>query len=335
MNRPRPRAKHILHVLPIVLANLGLALTLGACGGKQPPPPAADCPAPEKAADADTEKKSEEFAPPSLDTIPEGPYGDAVRRGQRIITDTQTYAADYAGSAHNCSNCHLYAGQRPGAAPYWAAWGMYPDYRKKTDRIDTMEDRIRGCFEYSMNAQASKAGKAPEAGDPLLADIQAYMRWLATEAPASHELPGRGYATPAKPEGGPSLEAGAEVYASKCAICHGDDGQGMRAEGEALHFPPLWGPEAYNWGAGMHRINTAAGFIQGNMPLGQGGTLTDKEAWDVAAFINSHERPKDPRQVGEVAEADASFHDHDCMYGESAEGGATLGAGATKPAAAV
>lgn len=330
MNRPRPRAEH---ALAFTLTALGLSLSLGACGGK-PPPPAADCPAPERAADAGAEEAPGAFAPPSLDSAPEGPYGDAVRRGALIISDTQTYAADYAGSAHNCSNCHLYAGQRPGAAPYWAAWGMYPDYRKKTGRIDTLEDRIRGCFVYSMNAQASKAGRAPEAGDPLLADIQAYMRWLATEAPTNHAMEGRGYPTPAKPEGGPSLAAGAEVYASKCAICHGEDGQGMRSEdgGDALHFPPLWGPDAYNWGAGMHRINTAAGFIQGNMPLGQGGTLSDKEAWDVAAFINSHERPKDPRQEGEIAAADSAYHDHDCMYGEAAEGGAILGAGATKPA---
>ena len=62
-------------------------------------------------------------------------------------------------------------------------------------------------------------------------------------------------------------------------------------------FPALWGKDSYNWGAGMHRINTAAGFIQHNMPLGRGETLSDQEAWDVAAYINSHERPQDPRLI--------------------------------------
>ena len=31
------------------------------------------------------------------------------------------------------------------------------------------------------------------------------------------------------------------------------------------------------------------------MPLGKSGTLSEQEAWDVAAFMNSHERPQDPR----------------------------------------
>lgn len=36
----------------------------------------------------------------------------------------------------------------------------------------------------------------------------------------------------------------------------------------------------------MHRINTAAGFIKQNMPLGKGGSLTDAQAW-MYAYINS------------------------------------------------
>ena len=48
----------------------------------------------------------------------------------------------------------------------------------------------------------------------------------------------------------------------------------------------------------MHRIDTAAAFIKANMPLGQGGTLTDQQAWDVAAYINSQPRPPDPRTRG-------------------------------------
>jgi len=56
-------------------------------------------------------------------------------------------------------------------------------------------------------------------------------------------------------------------------------------------FPPLWGCASFNAGAGMHRVPTAAAFIKAKMPLGQGGTLTDQQAWDVAAFMNSHPRP--------------------------------------------
>jgi len=38
------------------------------------------------------------------------------------------------------------------------------------------------------------------------------------------------------------------------------------------------------------QLANAAGFIQVNMPLGKGGTLSELEAWDVTAFVNSYER---------------------------------------------
>lgn len=44
----------------------------------------------------------------------------------------------------------------------------------------------------------------------------------------------------------------------------------------------------------MHQVNNAAGFIYENMPLGKGRSLTEQEAWDVAFFMNAHERPQDP-----------------------------------------
>jgi len=323
--QPRGRAARASH--PLIAGLLSLSsLALAACGAEAPPPAAAACPEAPEVAEVSTE--SAVPSPPDYEAIPEGPFGDAVRRGERIFRETQTYAADYVGTAHNCDNCHLDGGRRPNSAPMWAAWGMYPDYRKKNDRINSMEDRLRGCFVYSMNASASKAGEAPPPGDPILQDLQAYMRWMAAEMPVGREMPGRGYPALAKPESAPSASAGALVYAEKCALCHGDDGQGGTLKsGDAL-FPPLWGHNAYNWGAGMHRTNTAAGYIQANMPLGKGGTLSDREAWDVAAYINSHERPKDPRQEGSIADADGAFHDHECMYGDSpADGGATLGAG--------
>ena len=54
--------------------------------------------------------------------------------------------------------------------------------------------------------------------------------------------------------------------------------------------PPLWGPDSFNNGAGMTRILTAARFIKARMPFGQ-PDLTDDEAYDVAAYVNSNPRP--------------------------------------------
>ena len=86
-------------------------------------------------------------------------------------------------------------------------------------------------------------------------------------------------------------------------------------------FPPLWGPQSYNWGAGMHQLDNAAGFIKANMPLGRGGSLTDQQAWDVAMFMNAHERPQDPRFTGNLDDTREKFHnDPNSLYGLEVDG---------------
>ena len=80
---------------------------------------------------------------------------------------------------------------------------------------------------------------------------------------------------------------------AKCTACHGADGQGVAA------FPALWGPKSFSIGASMARLERAASFIQHNMPLGQGGTLSWQEAFDLSAYINSHPRPDSPGKEGD------------------------------------
>jgi thiosulfate dehydrogenase len=46
----------------------------------------------------------------------------------------------------------------------------------------------------------------------------------------------------------------------------------------------------FNDGAGMHRVLTAARFIKARMPNGK-PDLSDDQAFDVAAFINTQPRP--------------------------------------------
>lgn len=56
------------------------------------------------------------------------------------------------------------------------------------------------------------------------------------------------------------------------------------------------------------------------MPLGKGGTLSDQEAWDVAYFMNSHERPQDPRFTA-VQETRKRYQDtEDSLYGIEVNG---------------
>ena len=35
----------------------------------------------------------------------------------------------------------------------WGAYPAYPAYRKKNNKVNTYEDRLQGCFLYSMNAR--------------------------------------------------------------------------------------------------------------------------------------------------------------------------------------
>jgi thiosulfate dehydrogenase len=260
------------------------------------------------------------FAPPSLESIPDGPQGEAIRRGRALFINTGAAAPRYAGSGLNCSNCHLDEGRLANAAPMWAAWGMYPAYRTKNDQINTMEDRILGCFTFSMNAPAAPAGGPPPYGDDIYRDLQSYFAWLATGAPAGVEMSGRGFVTVPKPALAPDPARGRAVYEQQCSACHQPGGEGMRNPDGTYANPPLWGAGSFNWGAGMARIATAAGFIKSNMPLGQGGTLNDQQAWDVAAYITSRERPRDPRQTGSIEAARERFHATGDYYGQWIDG---------------
>jgi thiosulfate dehydrogenase len=247
------------------------------------------------------------FVPPNEEDIPDSPFGDAVRYGMSLFNNTQQLRGKYVGNALNCANCHLDSGRRANSAPLWAAYPMYPAYRKKNDHVNTIEERIQGCFTYSMN------GSAPPSGSKELTAFVAYNYWLSTGAAIGEALSGRGYPKLAKAAEEPSVSRGEAVFKNNCAICHGANGAGTKVNAKYA-FPPLWGENSFNWGAGMHRVNTAAGFIKANMPLGKPNSLTDQEAWDVAAFINSHERPQDPRDKGDAAETAETFHQHQCFY---------------------
>lgn len=280
----------------------------------------ADPPATVASPDAGARQVPAAFAPPLESQMPDGPEGESIRRGREIFTQTSSRASAHVGNGLNCSNCHLNAGRQAHAAPMWAAWGAYPAYRAKNGRINTMEDRIRDCFTYSINAQASPSGSAPPPADAIYRDLQMYFFWLAKGAATGANLPGRGFIKLPTTKIGHDPQRGAHVYTASCAACHGAHGEGQRADDGRFAFPPLWGPQSYNWGAGMARIANAAGFIKANMPLGQGYTLSDQQAWDVAAYIDSRDRPRDPRQTGSIAEAQARHHPSGDYYGQRIDG---------------
>jgi thiosulfate dehydrogenase len=252
------------------------------------------------------------FTPPPVEEIPDSPFGDAVRYGLSLFKDTQQLRGTYVGNGMNCVNCHLDDGRKKDSAPLWAGYPMYPAYRKKNDHVNTIEERIQGCFTYSMN------GTPPPYGSKVLTAMVSYHYWLSKGAPIGIALAGRGYPKLAQPASPPDIVRGKAVYSKNCSICHAADGQGTKVDG-LYAFPPLWGDDSFNWGAGMHRINTAAGFIKANMPLGKPNSLSNQQAWDVAAYINSHERPQDPRFETSTEKTAEIFHDHQCYYNKNGD----------------
>jgi thiosulfate dehydrogenase len=231
------------------------------------------------------------FAPPSPESIPGDMRGEQVRLGYKVVAETQEYAKRYVGNALNCTNCHLDAGLNPNAASYVGISVLYPEYRPRAGRQVSLADRINECFERSMN------GRALPPDSSKLAAVVAYIDWLSQNVPRGSSVPWRGIPriTSTRP---PDAGNGKTVFAKKCVFCHGSDGQGTMAA------PPVWGPRSYNIGAGMARVSVAASFIKANMPRGWGWTVTDDEAFDVAAYINSQPRPDFPEKIHDWPDGD-------------------------------
>ena len=241
-----------------------------------------------------------EWTPPDIKSVGDDAFGKLVKYGYALMTDTPNQigpqVADpqlrYSGNNLTCQNCHLNAGTQPYAMPLTGVWGQFPQYRGREGEVGTLEDRINGCMERSMN------GRALPLGSREMKAFLAFTKWASTGIPDGAKLTGAGAMNVKEPPRAADLAHGDEVYARTCATCHGQDGQGQRAEsGSGYRFPPLWGPDSYNDGAGMARLLSAAAFIKHNMPFGTtyaSPALSDEEAYDVAAFINSTERPQRP-----------------------------------------
>ena len=239
-----------------------------------------------------------QWGPPDIAAVGDDPFGALVKYGRSLLIDTanvigpsvRDLAKRFSGNNLACQNCHLQAGTQPYAMPLIGIWGQFPQYRGREGTVVTLEDRINGCMERSMNGRSlpleSKEMKA----------FSSYMRWLSTGIPDGSTLIGAGTLRIKEPARAADLGRGAQTYAQVCAACHGPDGLGLRAQsGPGYQFPPLWGPDSFNNGAGMSRILTAAAYAMHNMPLGttfDAPVLTDEDAYDVAGYAVSQNRPE-------------------------------------------
>ncbi len=237
---------------------------------------------------------------PNAESLPAGPWKDTVLYGRRLFAETPSLigpeaaspAMRYAGNNLSCQGCHLLAGTQAYALPMVGVFAAFPAYMARENDVRTIEDRIDGCMERSMN------GRVLPGGGREMNALVAYLQFLSTGVPVGTTVEGRG--TPALPylDRAADVVKGRAVYAATCQACHQGDGQGLRkgkvGDGAGYTYPPLWGPDSFNDGAGMHRLIASANYIRANMPFGttyRAPMLSVEDAWDVAAFINSQPRP--------------------------------------------
>ena len=211
---------------------------------------------------------------PDPATIPQGPLGDSIRLGLRVFNDTPKYAAPYVGNKMSCGHCHIESGTVAGAIPLVGVPGMFPIYRDREKTVITFEERIEQCF------QRSEHGHRVPNDNPIMVGLVAYAQWLSKDQVTGHAFPGRGLVQ--LPELSGDRDRGAQIYVQQCALCHGVEGAGKTPA-----IPAVWGPNAYDNGAGMNDVAKMAAFVQHNMPQTDAGSLTPQQAYDVAAFINS------------------------------------------------
>jgi thiosulfate dehydrogenase len=243
---------------------------------------------------------------PNPDTLPDDAFGRAVGQGRDLITKTSSLigpdapdpAKRYSGNGLECQSCHLNAGTQRFGLPLAGIWGVFPRYIARENEVRTLEDRINGCMERSMNGRA-----LPVDGSEMKAMLS-YINFISSSEQVGKSLDGLGAPLLPLPEKATDPNRGRQVYAETCAACHGVDGQGQRlnpaeaqAAGRRYQFPPLWGPDSFNDGAGMTRVITAAQFVHANMPFGttfETPTLSASDAFDVTAYISGQPRPHKP-----------------------------------------
>jgi len=220
---------------------------------------------------------------------------DLVLYGKELIANTAQYLGPHGSVAHvsngmNCQNCHLQAGTKAWGNNYFAVSSTYPKIRARSGKLESKEKRINDCFERSLN------GQAIDSTSKEMRAMVAYMDWLGSDVEKKHIPKGTGIYKIKFLKRAADPVKGKEVYTQQCQSCHQANGQGVLAEGGKFYtYPPLWGVHSYNKGAGLYRLSNLAGYVKLNMPLGvsyQNTQLSDEEAWDLAAFINSQLRPE-------------------------------------------
>lgn len=259
-------------------------------------------------ADLMTEEKL--WTAPDTSTIPGGDEGKLIRYGRTLIIHTSKYFGPNGTLSKNtnglnCQNCHLDAGTKPYGNNLGSTSATYPKYLPRAGSVVTIPQKINECFTRSLN------GSPIDTTSKEMAAYISYIKWLGKDFKKDLKLAGsEGIKAPPFIDRAADPEKGKVAYELYCARCHGKDGQGQFAvdvlkdetkqqggtatKEDHYYYPPLWGNHSFNAVATLYRLSKFAGFIQNNMPYPinfNNPVLTNEQAWDIAAYVNSNDRP--------------------------------------------
>ncbi len=250
---------------------------------------------------ADIEKKAvleaemaKFWKPLNINLITDETLKKEVEYGKDLIAHTSKYLGPNGSvkqitNGMNCNNCHLDAGTKPWGNNYGSVYSMYPKMRARSGQIEDLYKRISDCMERSLN------GQALEREEKEMKAMIAYIEYIGKDVPKEKEAVAAGINNLAFLDRAADPIKGKSLYEKKCVSCHQTNGQGVLAPDKTEYtYPPLWGKNSYNQGAGLYRLSRFAGYIKYNMP--QGATyaepqLSDEDAWDIAAYVEIQPRP--------------------------------------------
>ncbi len=277
-----------------------LVATSASCSGVPSPPPTSSQTPHPLISSRTTMVTAWEFPKNPLTdaTLDDSRLAADIRWGFRIFTNTTREVPQFSPGRMSCNNCHLNGGQRERSLPLVGVVGMFPEYNRRSGRLFTLNDRIVDCFLRSQNATGVQADAEhlPTLTSREVLAVAAYLTWLSKGYQVGSNPPWRGQnvipVTSLIPVAKLDPHRGEALFQERCTTCHGADGQGVFVGDKRPG--PLWGPDSWNDGAGAARVYTLAGIIRYAMPYLNPGSLTDEEAQQLAAFINSKPRPAFP-----------------------------------------
>lgn len=232
---------------------------------------------------------------PDTATIPKNKEGNLIRYGRDLIARTSYYLGPHGtvmniSNGMNCQNCHLDAGTKPFGNNYGSVASLYPKFRSRSASIESIEKRVNDCLERSLN------GQPLDLLSKEMSAIVSYIQWVGQDVPKGEKAPGSGFVEMKWLTRAANPVIGRKLYLQKCQICHGYSGEGQKLSANGHYiYPPMWGENSFNTGAGLFRISNFARYIRANMPNGatfEKPILSEEEAWDIAAYVVSLPRPE-------------------------------------------